>query len=844
MADALTLDITVDSIDAEAALIRLYDGFRKAGDSAVEAADKVTKFEKSYKDGSARQQAKRELDALSTSTGKASTATDMLTSAAMRYAAPAAVGAVIAKTLQWADSLSDLATKHRMTTDVVQKLGVIAERNGSSFDKYASLMEGASNRIAKGSKNTVEALDQLGLNIDELRAMDPYAATNEIARGLESIVDPAQKATLRMKLFGEASGDTVQMLQALGDEMDDVTNIVDKDMIAAGDKAISMWERFKGTVMAVTHEAILQSINPFVMLISYVDDLTTSLDDAATSADRLGKLLPGRPGAFGGAGGLPVPGDPMNGVGGQSWNFLNKSVTPKGGKAGTSSAPPVTPYTANQWAVISQILGPTNPLGNGGLGSFPGWAMPGVLASSMSLSSLGLGFDRNSSMVPFAGTVPMNAPGGGGGIGGMFKGRGLQLGMLAGGLAAQFLPGRAGQVAQGAMGMAGQGAGLGAMFGPHGAAIGAGIGALVGGVSSLFGGGKAKKNAASAETMEVFGQFTSKEFLELQKQAEKFGISMDKALTAKTMKDFGAAVDEVNTKLQEMNDIQSQIDYLTEQTTVTFDKMKSVVNEFGLDISKLGPAFKQQEINAQAQKIIDAFAIMERGGADMNGVLDGMKDEISAVVQNSIKFGTTIPDNMKPWIEKLMESGQLVDENGEKITDITKVKFGEKMESEMDKLIKKLDQLISKLAGVREGFDRSTDAANNLADVPQPDWQTQPSGDGPTTHAARGGIIGPHGELRYLAAGGFVPRGTDTVPAMLTPGEMVTPADVTTEIVKSVKDRRNPGEVHILPIFLDGRASDREMVDEVFRQLPRRIAGNDANSRAALQRIIGANRVH
>jgi gas vesicle protein len=334
---------------------------------------------------------------------------------------------------------------------------------------------------------------------------------------------------------------------------------------------------------------------------------------------------------------------------------------------------------------------------------------------------------------------------------------GLGLGLLS-----RFIPtdGKIG----GALSGASQGASMGAMFGPWGM----GIGAALGGITGLFTGGKAKKNARNAETSQVFEQFSSKEFIEIQKQADKFGISMDKALSAKTMKDFSAAVDEVNAKLTTMNDLQSQIDDLTAQATVGFDEMNAVVKEFGLDISKMGPAFQQAAMDKEAQKIIDAFAIMEKGGADMNGVLDGMQDEISKVVQDSLKFGTTIPENMKPWIEKLRESGKLVDENGEKITDTSKLKFGTPMASEMDKVVLKLDELIQKLADLTKGFQDAGTAAGDLGSVTYPNVPDGSSGSGnnETPGFATGGVAGR--DFRRPGHG-------DIFPALLRRGERVLP---------------------------------------------------------------------
>ena len=177
-------------------------------------------------------------------------------------------------------------------------------------------------------------------------------------------------------------------------------------------------------------------------------------------------------------------------------------------------------------------------------------------------------------------------------------------------------------------------------------------------------------------------------------------------------------------------------------------------------------------MDKEYQKIIDALAVMEKGGADMNGVLDGMQDEISKVVQDSLKFGTTIPGNMRPWIDKLIESGKLVDENGEKITDTSKMKFGAPMASEMEKVILKLDELIKKLADLTKGFQDAGTAAGDLGDVNYPNpgnggGQSQ-NGSG-SDGFATGGVAGR--DFRRPGHG-------DIFPALLKRGETVLPAGV------------------------------------------------------------------
>ena len=220
------------------------------------------------------------------------------------------------------------------------------------------------------------------------------------------------------------------------------------------------------------------------------------------------------------------------------------------------------------------------------------------------------------------------------------------------------------------------------------------------------------------------------------------------------------------------------LDELASGGTIDWRKLEEAANRYGISQDKLGQEFNEAKLHERWQQVIDDLDLFSRAGADVNGLLTDMADEISDLVQDSIKFGTEIPENMRPWIEKLIESGELVDENGEKITDIGKLKFGETLQTSLQKLIDEVRRLIDAIRGVPEAVDEipsevTVDVnlryrqSGDLGDRLDPDRQDD------LHFAARGGIVRRHG-IQHLGAGGRVRAwGTDTVPAMLTPGEGV-----------------------------------------------------------------------
>jgi hypothetical protein len=107
------------------------------------------------------------------------------------------------------------------------------------------------------------------------------------------------------------------------------------------------------------------------------------------------------------------------------------------------------------------------------------------------------------------------------------------------------------------------------------------------------------------------------------------------------------------------------------------------------------------------------------------------------------------------------------------------------------------------------------DVADAIRSLPQaPNWGLPgvPGGGEVPEGAATGGMVG-FGRVLAFNAGGFVPRGTDTVPAMLTPGEM---------ILNKAQQRNVAGSIGgSVTIHVNGAGDPKAVADEVMRRLRR-----------------------
>ena len=791
MAEALRLDIVLNSDQAREALDQYEIALLKAGRTAGEAAKEVEKFERSIKDNAAKKEATKALGDIAKqhesgaeAATKQTKASDGLTAAIMRYAAPAAVGAAAIKTLEWADRITELAEQSKLTTTQVQQLERMASKNASSFGAMASLIQAAEQRLASHNKKAEEAVKILGLVPEKLLAMDPLERLRAIAKGLADLEDPAQRSALEVAILGRSANDATVALNALAGGADKAEGALGGDFIRAGNEAWGMLERIKQGALDAGRALLLLPgvIGNKAGEMGRDSTLGTIFEMMGLHGSRASKM-PGLPGSPGGGWGMPNAAGAIDPLGGNSQSFIEKTLALVRSKKSGAVGAPVIPYTANQWAGMNAVYGNMmNPLG--GIPGFPGWMTP-PLMSSMSAQHMGLGFGRGNQMVPFAGTVPMNAPGSSGGFMNFLRGKGGAAAGMGLGLLSQLIPG-----------LSGTGSSIGSMAGSFFGPLGSGIGSLAGGLlGKLFGGNKDKSQISALKGGEDFAAIKAK--------AEELGISMEKVFAAKKVEDFQKALKGVTDQISAQEGEQQ--------------KVLAAMEKWGLSIEDMGPKFKQTEMDKTAKSFTEDFMTLVGAGADVTTVIDKMGPSVGAFIQKSIEMGTTVPLEMKPIIEKMIEQGKLIDANGEKFTDLGQIPFAQDLNAQFSTLISKLDALISKVFGLGDAFDDATGSAGRFNDEA---GNTRYDGDGGAVNVSRGGVIGDKGSVLYFKRGGFVPSGTDTVPAMLTPGEMVIARDTVKRMARGGGTRSLTVHLHVAGV-VESSATQRRIADAVAESLDR-----------------------
>jgi hypothetical protein len=201
---------------------------------------------------------------------------------------------------------------------------------------------------------------------------------------------------------------------------------------------------------------------------------------------------------------------------------------------------------------------------------------------------------------------------------------------------------------------------------------------------------------------------------------------------------------------------------------------------------------------------VTTFGAMERTGAAM---YDRLKDEVH-------ELGGTDADalgQMQSFLHQAAKEAELLgtplDDNTQSLIDQSK-KLGiwkDAGKDATDKLLGGVQSLVDKMGELIDRMNGVTHAVNDIPTHKDITIDTHyhhddPPNDG-TNYAARGGFVTPFG-VQYLDVGGIAggPRGTDTVPAWLTPGESVLTRDATAYLgVDTIRGLNRGGRVQSGP---------------------------------------------
>jgi hypothetical protein len=184
--------------------------------------------------------------------------------------------------------------------------------------------------------------------------------------------------------------------------------------------------------------------------------------------------------------------------------------------------------------------------------------------------------------------------------------------------------------------------------------------------------------------------------------------------------------------------------------------MEAAAKKYGIDPAGLGTRYQQLRSDDAMNQLAKDFDMLREGGTDVQTLYENMDDEVNELIRTSVKYGITVPDSIRDVVEALHEQGALTDADGQKLKDLSGIKFADPLISETDRLIKKLDELIEKLGVVPGAF------AGVASGVPGAGTAGAPGASVPGAGSDGSGTSGPYspdpGAIDIMHNGGMIWR--------------------------------------------------------------------------------------
>jgi hypothetical protein len=695
-----------------------------------------------------------------------------------------------------ADALVKMSDRTGIAIEDLERMQKVGDTTSVTIEDMTNAVNQMQNRIAGGDKSAVEAFKVLGINMEAFLKLNAYQQFIQLSDALRLVEDPAKQVQLGIDAMGKAFLGVWPAMKQGFDEVRSSAVGMSEDTVramdAAGDAVAAWWRAIKGyTSLAIVELSRVanEGFNPLETGARHaraeMDSWPKALKAAMDNADAIKPKLAGMASPE-----LQLNLEQVTRELDNQREVLNahRRVSDEAAEAAKRLSDEhkkiADARAAATYAEITDsindsrdaTLDATKAIATGmnpqlmelkvrlGIVTLASQQTIGVMAL-MSDQSAAAGDRIKADLIPsmtsfekILSGLPdllMAAFTGGGGAVGALKAFSTSVTKTlfsAGGQFEGFT-----KTVSGMFGKDGLMGAIGKTLGGLVPVVGAAIGPAIELIAGLFKSAESKINPLRLAFVDAAGGLD-----ELRDKATAAGVTIDALLNAKNAEQYKAAIDALNLAFDDhAKDI---------------SRAKELIDEYGLSIEQLGPKWRSQQLTEQVDGLLNDLRIMvDVLGLDMSSALVVMKDKFQGAFDTALKFGIELPPQMEPILKKLVEMGLLLDDNGAVVTDLqdTGVKFSETFATSVDRLIKKFDEFMERL-GLIPGM---------INNIPSDKWVTvhvrsQNEGGGDVPGAAFGGMVTRHG-IQYLGMGGnvlpFRPRGSDTVPAMLTPGEEVIP---------------------------------------------------------------------
>lgn len=690
------------------------------------------------------------------------------------FGASIGIGAVVnfgKALLDDADALVKMSDRTGVSITGLQRLQLAGDDAGNTIEDMTGAINQMQNRLDGGDASAVGALRRLGLSLGDLKGLAPDQQFIAISDALREVDNPAQQVAIAMDLFGKTGAQVLPTLKRGFDDVRDAAVGMSEDTARALDSAGDELEKFTRQAKGVGAELLVtigrygkDALNPLALGLNVASHDLEAMRVALTGAlDTAAKRAPDLQRAFG------VDLSTQFEVGEAALKAFDRQMD-EGRRLHEASAAAAKKHgeeVRQLAAALDQArLKAADLEATVGRGTFTGpspesgvseaLAQARQRAAELARQDTLTGRGRTGVPTLQAGANPQLAALSqtfGKGLSDMLTTQlpqSIMAAITGGGSKLEAIGSTFGSFLTSPKGFGGAiSKGLTSVFG---SAFGGALNALVPGLGSLMG---PLLSAMGKKIKALFGG---------PSEAELGGRDLEKQFE----QTFGSFENMVNA-----------IGEAYRATGRTSEDAQRDVKAL-LDAEKQGPA----AVQAWIDKFNEALEKSKSLRASDTGTAAAVIDQERARIQSAIDGLTKQRDDLL---------GSVANEAPEKVMGVIEAGIRGQaagIQAQIDQQQRELGRMTDRAAADLQ--DALGDIKPNVIHVPVVfDVEDFPSLNGrvePVPGAATGARVTSSG-LQHLAAGGFARRGTDTVPAMLTPGELVLNAAQQKNIAGALRSR-------------------------------------------------------
>jgi len=197
-----------------------------------------------------------------------------------------------------ADALMKLHDRTEISVESLQAMRTAGDDAGVTVETMADAVNKLQERLGRGDKGAVAALNELHISLKEFKTLDPGEQFIKIAEALREVKDPLEFARIASDLFGKNWKELAPVIKRGFDDVKDGAGGMSRETIKALDDAGDAATRFWRSVKANLGEALADVLT---LSLSKVRELQSEFEKLAERAERNAPKI---------SGGLVPPGLP------------------------------------------------------------------------------------------------------------------------------------------------------------------------------------------------------------------------------------------------------------------------------------------------------------------------------------------------------------------------------------------------------------------------------------------------------------------------------------------------------------------------------------------------------